>query len=115
MQILQRIDSGKVGYEAVSGRYAAFFLGQMHDFKRQWEDAKKYYLMSIAYSEQVGATDSGYYYYSLLSLGEIYNRQKDKVTAKKYFEKVKKAAGRKDEAYKDAKERLKKLEKSSKD
>jgi len=115
VQILQRIDSGKVGYEAVSGRYASFFLGQMYDFKRQWDDAKKYYLMSIAFSEQVGATDSGYYYYSLLSLGEIYQKQKDRATAKKYFEKVKKAAGRKDEAYKDAKERLKKLEKASKD
>lgn len=114
-QILERIDSGKTGYEAVSGRYATFFLGQMYDFKRQWEEAKKYYLMSVAFSEQVGATDSGYYYYSLLSLGEIYQKQKDKATAKKYFEKVKKAAGRKDEAYKDAKERLKKLEKANKD
>jgi len=114
-QILQRIDSGKIGYEAVSGRYASFFLGQMHDFKRQWDDAKRYYLQSVAYSEQVGATDSGYYYYSLLSLGEIYQRQGDKATAKSYFNKVKKAAGRKDEAYKDAKERLKKLEKTSKD
>src|SRR5258707_988516 len=114
-QILQRIDSGKVGYEAVSGRYASFFLGQMHDFKRQWEEAKKYYLQSIAYSEQVGATDSGYYFYSLLSLGEIYQKQGDKATDKIYFTKVKKAAGRKDEAYKDAKQRLQKLEKANKD
>ncbi len=114
-QILQRIDSGKVGYEAVSGRYASFFLGQMHDYKRQWEEAKKYYLQSVAYSEQVGATDSGYYFYSLLSLGEIYQKQGDKATAKNYFNKVKKAAGRKDEAYKDAKQRLQKLEKANKD
>jgi hypothetical protein len=114
-QILQRIDSGKTGYEAVSGRYASFFLGQMHDFRRQWDDAKKYYLQSVAYSEQVGATDSGYYYYALLSLGEIYQKQKDKATAKKYFEKVKKVAGRKEEAYKDAKARLKKMEKANKD
>jgi hypothetical protein len=114
-QILQRIDSGKVGYEAVSGRYAAFFLGQMHDFKRQWEDAKKYYLLSIKYSEQVGATDSGYYLYSLIALGEIYQKQGDKATAKKYFKVVKKKADRKDEAYKDAKQRLQKLEKASKD
>ncbi|MBI1767814.1 MAG: tetratricopeptide repeat protein [Bacteroidetes bacterium] len=114
-QILQRIDSGKVGYEAVSGRYASFFLGQMYEYKRQWEEAKKYYLKSVDYSEQVGATDSGYYLYSLLSLGEIYQRQGDKLTAKNYFKKVKKTAGHKDEAYKDAKQRLKKLEKASKD
>ena len=114
-QILQRIDSGKVGYEAVSGRYAAFFLGQMNDFRRKWEEAKKYYLLSVKYSEQVGATDTGYYLYSLISLGEIYQKQGDKVTAKKYFKQVKKKADRKDEAYKDAKQRLQKMEKASKD
>jgi hypothetical protein len=114
-QILARIDSGKFGYEAVSGRYAAFFLGQFYEFRRNWEDSKKYYLLSVKYSEEVGATDSGYYLYSLISLGEIYQKQKDYATAKKYFNLVKKKAGRKDEAYKDAKQRLKKLEKASKD
>jgi c-di-GMP-related signal transduction protein len=114
-QILQRIDSGRFGYEAVSGRYASFFLGQLYDAQRKIEEAKKYYLLSVKYSEEVGATDSGYYLYSLISLGEIYNQQKDKATARKYFNLVKKKADRKDEAYKDAKRRLKNLEKASKD
>ena len=114
-QILQRIDSGRFGYEAVSGRYASFFLGQVHDAQRKWEDAIKYYSLCVKYSEEVGATDSGYYLYSLISLGEIYYQLKDKATAKKYFNLVKKKAGRKEEAYKDAKQRLKKLEKASKD
>ncbi len=114
-QILQRIDSGMVGYEAVSGRYAAFFLGQHNEFKRKWAESKKYYLLSVKYSEEVDATDSGYYLYSLIALGEIYQRDGDKATAKKYFTAVKKKAGRKDEAYKVAKNRLKKLEKASKD
>jgi hypothetical protein len=115
MQILQRIDSGWFGYEAVSGRYASFFLGQFNDAQRKLDDAIKYYSLCVNYSEEVGATDSGYYLYSLISLGEIYYQRKDKVTAKKYFNLVKKHAGRKDEAYKDAKQRLKKLEKASKD
>jgi hypothetical protein len=110
-QILQLIDSGRFGYEAVSGRYASFFLGQLYDTQRNLEEAKKYYLLSVKYSEEVEATDSGYYLYSLIALGEIYQQQKDKATAKKYFNLVKKKAGRKDEAYKDAKRRLKKLEK----
>jgi hypothetical protein len=114
-QILQRIDSGRVGYEAVSGRYAAFFLGQMFDFGKKLDNAKKYYLLSVKYSEQAGATDSGYYLYSLIALGEIYQKQGDKATARKYFKEVKKKAGRKDEAYKDAKLRLQMLEKASKD
>lgn len=110
-QILQLIDSGRFGYEAVSGRYAAFFLGQWYDTQRKLDEAKKYYLLTVKYSEEVEATDSGYYLYSLIALGEIYQQQKDKATAKKYFNLVKKKAGRKDEAYKDAKRRLKKLEK----
>jgi hypothetical protein len=112
LQILTLIDSAKLGYEATSGRYAAFFLGQLYDFKRQDEQAKKYYLLSGKFAEEIGATDSGYYLYSLIALGEISERQGNKAEAKKYFSLVKSKAGRKDEAFKDAKRRLKKLEKS---
>jgi hypothetical protein len=109
-RILDLIDSAKFGYEATSGRYAAFFLGQMYDFQRKWEEAKKYYLLSIKYAEQIEATESGYYLYSLIALGEINERQGNKTEAKKYFTLVKKKAKRKDEAYKDAKRRLKKID-----
>jgi tetratricopeptide (TPR) repeat protein len=111
-QILARIDSGRLGYEAVSGRYASFFLGQFYDFKRNWTEAKKFYEQSVTYSEQVHATSSGYYLYALIALGEIAQRQGDKKEAIRYFTKVKKIAGKKNEAYKDAKQRLKKLEKA---
>ncbi len=111
-RILTLIDSAKFGYEATSGRYAAFYLGQFYDFKKKDEQAKKYYLLSVKFAEQIGATESGYYLYSLNALGEIYERQGNKAEAKKYFTSVKKKAGRKDEAFKDAKRRLKKLEKS---
>ena len=109
--ILARIDSGKLGYEATSGRYAAFFLGQMGEARRQQEFAKKYYLMALRYAEQSGATDSGYYLYSLIALGEIADKEGNKAEAKKYFNEVKSKAGRKEEAFKDAKRRLKQLEK----
>lgn len=110
-RILNLIDSAKFGYEATSGRYAAFFLGQMYDFQRKWDEAKKYYELSAKYAEQIDATESGYYLYSLIALGEINERQGNKAEAKRYFGMVKKKAKRKDEAYKDAKRRLKKLEK----
>ena len=48
-RILERIDSGHVGYEATSGRYAAFFLGQFYESQRKQEDAKKYYLLAVKY------------------------------------------------------------------
>ncbi len=109
--ILARIDSGDVGYEATSGRYASFFLGQLGESRRRPEDAKKYYLETLRFAEEGGATKSGYYLYALIALGEIANQQGDKTLARKYFEDVKKKAGRKDEAFKDAKRRLKNLEK----
>ncbi len=110
-EILARIDSGRIGYEATSGRYAAFFLGQLGETRRQPEEAKKYYQFAIRYAEQSGATDSGYYLYSLIALGEIAQKQGNKAEARKYFNEVKSKAARKDEAFKDAKRRLKNMEK----
>jgi hypothetical protein len=110
-KILTDIDSGKLGYEATSGRYAAFFLGQIYDARRKYDEAKKYYEMCMKYAEQINATESGYYFYSMIALGEIAEKQGNKNEAKKWFKDVKKKAGRKDEAFKDAKRRLKKMEK----
>jgi len=110
-QILARIDSSYTGYEATSGRYAAFFLGQMYEFQRKPDEAKKYYELAVKYAEEIGATESGYYLFSLIALGEINEKQGNKAAARRYFMEVKKRSGRKDEAYKDAKKRLKKLEK----
>lgn len=109
--ILARIDSGDVGYEATSGRYAAFFLGQLGEFRRQPEEARKYYEMTARYAEQTGSVKSGYYLYALISLGEMASQRGDKKTARNYFELVKKHSSRKDEAFKDAKRRLKNLDK----
>jgi tetratricopeptide (TPR) repeat protein len=109
-QILERIDSAQVGYEATSGRYAAFFLGQINEARNKYEDAKKYYLLCVKYAEQIKATESGYYLYSLIALGEIAQKQGNKAEAKRYFKMVKEKADRKDEAFKDAKKRLRKLD-----
>jgi tetratricopeptide (TPR) repeat protein len=109
-EILMRIDSGRVGYEATSGRYAAFFLGQINEAKRNLDEAKKYYALCVKYAEEIEATESGYYLYSLIALGEIAQKQGNKTEAKKYFTLVKKKSKRKDEAFKDAKRRLKKME-----
>jgi tetratricopeptide (TPR) repeat protein len=109
--ILAKIDSGQLGYEATSGRYAAFYLGEIYDARKNYEQAKKYYNLCIKFAEQIDATDTGYYLYSLIALGEIAEQDGDKALAKKYFKEVKKKASRKDEAFKSAKKRLKKMEK----
>ena len=109
--IIARIDSAQLGYEATSGRYAAFFLGQMYQTRRNYDESKKYYQLAMRYAEQNKATETGYYLYSMIALGEIADRQGNKAEAKRYFTEVKKRTGRKDEAYKDAKRRLQGLEK----
>lgn len=109
--ILAKIDSGQVGYEATSGRYAAFFLGQIYEARRKLDEAKKYYTQCMKYAEEIGATESGYYLFSMIALGEIAERQGNKAEAKRWFKDVKKKADRKDEAFKDAKRRLKRMEK----
>jgi hypothetical protein len=109
--ILNRIDSTMLGYEATSGRYAAFFLGQIFDSRKNYSEAEKYYKLCVKYAEQIGAQESGYYLYSLIALGEICQREERMDEAKKYFQLVKKHASRKDDAFKDAKRRLKNLDK----
>jgi hypothetical protein len=111
-EILTRIDSGMLGYEATSGRYAAFFLGQIYESKKNIEEAKKHYKLCMQFAEKINATESGYYLYSLIALGEMAYKEGNEPEAKKYFKLVKDKAGRKDEAFKDAKRRLKKLEKN---
>jgi hypothetical protein len=65
----------------------------------------------MKFAEQIGATESGYYLYSMIALGEIAERQGNKAEARKWFSDVKKKADRKDEAFKDAKRRLRRMEK----
>ena len=65
----------------------------------------------MKYLEEIGAIELGYYLFSLIVLGEINEKEGNKAEARRYFKEVKKKSGRKDEAYKDAKKRLKNLEK----
>ncbi len=109
LEILQKIDSMEVGYEANSGRYACFFLGQVHGNRRNHERAKAYYKKGLDYAEQAGATEMGYYFYSLLHLGNIAAMDGEEELAKDYYNRVKKAAKRKHPAHKAARDRLKKL------
>lgn len=109
LEILQRVDSVQVGYEANSGRYACFFLGHVNEIRRKFEAAKEYYNRGLMFAEEAEATKMGYYFYSLLHLGEIAEKEEDPELAEEYYKKVKKLAKRKHPASKSARERLKKL------
>ena len=108
LEILHRIDSGYVGYEANTGRYASYFLGRIYK-SRQPEKSQKYFLMSVDFSVEAYATKKGYYFHSLYFLGELAMKKGDNQQAEYYFNEVKKSASRKHTAYKRAAEALKKM------
>lgn len=107
LEIIDKIEKKQIGYEATSGRYAAFFLGQIYDSFKQPEQAKKYYLKAIEFGEEIEAQETGYYIYALLNLGIMADKDKDTKTADKYFKLVKKYAKRDHPAHEKARAYLK--------
>lgn len=108
-QILQRIDSGQTGYGPSSGRYAAFYLGQMAERDGQDSVAQHYYKQMLGYSREVDAMDLGYSLYSLIHLGEYAEKEGDERLAKNYYKEAKKRSDRGSSMRKEAKEHLRKL------
>ena len=107
LQIIEKIDSGKVGYGPVTGRYASFFLGQIYTHKSRFEDAEKYYSRAIQFAQQSEDLESGYYLFSVIGLGDIAQQTGNPKKARTYYKQVKKEAKRSHPAYKRAKDRLK--------
>ena len=105
--IIARIDSGAIGYEENSGRYAAFYLGQYHQSRGDVDSAKHYYDRAIAFGRVTEAFETGYYLHSLLNAGKIEFERGDKGIAKAHFKEIRKNSNRKHAANKRAKEYLK--------
>ncbi|MBR9998905.1 MAG: tetratricopeptide repeat protein [Cyclobacteriaceae bacterium] len=108
-EIMIRIDSGQIGYEAICGRYASFYLGQINEQRRDFDRAKFYFQRTVEFAEQINATDSGYYLYALLSLGQIAAHEGNEDLAREYFKKVKKDSRRKEPVNKRARSMLKEM------
>jgi len=107
--IINRIDSAFEGYEYNSGRYAAFFLGHISEIRKNYLEAIQYYKLAMEYGEAAGATDKGYYIYSVLHLARIEDKAGNVDKAKEYYKYVKKITDRKHSANKEARERLREL------
>ena len=104
LKIIAKIDSGMVGYEATSGRYAGFFLGQIYQAFKLKEMSKHYYQRAVTFGEEIKAYESGYYLHSLINLAQYAKDEDDIPLAKKYIKTVKKRAKRKSSAHKRARE-----------
>jgi len=107
LNIIAKIDSGMVGYEANSGRYASFFLGQIYETTGKRDLAKKYYELAVEFGEEIEAYETGYFLYSMLNLAEIAYQEDNKKESKKILKQIKKYAKRKHPAHKRARDYLK--------
>lgn len=70
--ILDHIENKKLGYEAVSGRWASFYAGHIYNGRNDPEQAREHFKDVITFSESTGSEDSGYYIYSALLMAEHY-------------------------------------------
>ena len=108
-QILDNLNLGMPGYEGISGRYATYFLGYFMENKyRDVAKAKDYYQRCIVFSETTGDTKGGFYLFANTNLARIAAREKDVVTARRYYTVVADKADRKSEQAREAKAYLKK-------
>jgi tetratricopeptide (TPR) repeat protein len=108
LDILNRIEQKQFGYEATSGRYAAFYLGEYYYRIGNIIEAKRYYSKTVTIGEESETQESGYYLYALISLGKIATAEKNKALAKTYFNQVKRYAKRKHPAHQEARDFIKK-------
>ena len=114
LDIMKRIDQRKMGYEANSGRYAGFFLGQYYERLHRDEEAKMYYELAVKFAEDIKAYESGYYLFSLLHLAKMAEYDDEYDVAEPLYRKIKKYAKRKNNAFKESKDGLKRIKKKKK-
>jgi tetratricopeptide (TPR) repeat protein len=114
LEILQRIDEGQLGYEANSGRYAAFFLGQYNESRRHIAEAKQYYQRVLEFAEEIEAYETGYYHYSLFSLARIADSEEEYEIADVYLKQIRNNTKRKDAVNKQVREYQKRRKKERK-
>lgn len=108
LEIMDRMEKKQFGYEATSGRYAAFYLGEYYYRVGNILEAKRYYSKTAILGEESESQESGYYLYSLISLGKIATAEKNKALARTYFNQVKRYAKRKHPAHQEARDFIKK-------
>ena len=109
LDILAKLDSGQMGYEAMSGRYASFYLGHIYRGRRELAAAKKYYLKTLQFGEETASQDAGYYLFASLHLAEIYDKEGDSSKALELIKEIRKNARRKDAVYKRARKLQKQI------
>ena len=100
--ILEKLNQGRAGYEAFSGRVAAYHLGYLLQTRdRDPVQAADYYRRCLVFCETVQAT-TGYYVYANAALAHLAAQQQDVAAARRYYAVVVDKAGKHEVAYQEA-------------
>ena len=109
---LHRIDSGMVGYEGVTGRYATFYLGRISKLKKNLEDSKYYFSRAVEFAQQTDDKSAWYSVISNYELGSIYAKENKELAITYLDQCIEYASGDKKKYRQKAKALLKKVKKS---
>jgi hypothetical protein len=110
LDILDKIKNLYPGYEATSGRYAAYILAYINkNIKRDNVAAKSYYTLAMDFAKKNKASDSGYYLASEIELGKMAEQVGEYEEAMKYYKDVVDNAERKSAQHEEAKKLVKDL------
>jgi tetratricopeptide (TPR) repeat protein len=110
--ILDKIEIGKTGYEAVSGRNAAYVIAYYnHYYYKDVVKAKEYYQKTIDFSTQTKSFTSGYYLSALIGLAKFAEAEKDYPTALEYYKTVTDRGEKKSSQVKEAEAAISNLNK----
>ena len=100
--ILEKLNQGRAGYEATSGRVAAYHLGYLLQTRDQDPvQAADYYRRCLVFCETVQAT-TGYYVYANAALARLAAQQLDVAAARRYYAVVVDKAGKHTLSYAEA-------------
>ncbi|UYZ59402.1 tetratricopeptide repeat protein [Hymenobacter latericus] len=107
-EILEKLNKGMPGYEAISGRYATYFLGWLMEHRYDnSEKAAEYFQRCIVFAESTGETEQGFYVLAHRHLARIAADRSDVATARRYYNVVKDKAPRNSPEYREARAYLK--------
>lgn len=113
VRLLEKISRGNTGYEAVTGRNAAYVLGYYNQhYYNNLPKAKEYYEKTVDFSTQAKAFTAGYYLSALVGLAKIAEANKDYEAALAHYKTVLDKGERKSSQYKEAKEAIGNLNKT---
>ncbi len=100
--LLAKLNQGLPGYEASSGRVAAYYLAYLLQTRyRDPAQAADYYRRCIVFSETLGQT-TGYYVYANAALARFAAQQQDVATACRYYAVLVATAGKHAPSYAEA-------------